>query len=122
METCCKGCGRPIEAAPFVVDLDRNLLLIEGQQIRLVPQLAEIAAALMKAYPNVASREFICEQIYGWREWAEPKALDVQISNLRDQLMRSRLRIQSHWGRGFVFILADKTSPKIIKEGGLIDA
>lgn len=110
----CPTCGAPMDGPPFVVDLDTNTIIIDGEAVLVTPMMAEICYALDQTYPRVARREYILATTHSLATDVDIKIIDVVIHNLRKRISHTRLRIKTIWGRGLVFALLDTDSPDVV--------
>ena len=83
----CPTCGSHVEN-PFLVSLETNTILINGNIVELSPDQAVIAKVIVDRYPSVVSRDALISAIWGYvNEPKDPKrCLAVKISELRARL------------------------------------
>ena len=91
----------------LVVDIDKQLVLLEGEAVELTTMEFEILHLLMKNPGKVLDRDQIMDSLRGLEWEAFDRSVDVLVSRLRQKLRddpKSPRFIRTIWGRGYKFI------------------
>ncbi len=91
----------------LVVDIDKQLVLLEGEAVELTTMEFEILHLLMKSPGKVFDRDQIMDSLRGLDWEAFDRSVDVLVSRLRQKLRddpKSPQFIRTIWGRGYKFI------------------
>ena len=91
----------------LVIDIDRQLVLLEGEEVELTTMEFEILHLLMKNPDKVLDRDKIMDSLRGLEWEAFDRSVDVLVSRLRQKLRddpKSPRFIRTIWGRGYKFI------------------
>ena len=87
------------------VDLNRQMALIEGQQLQLTGKEFRIVEFLALRKGSVLSKTAFLSHLYGGMDEPEPKIIDVFICKLRRKLELAGARgmsIDTLWGKGYI--------------------
>ena len=104
----CPLCGAPMpDVERIQVDLDQNIIVIDGKVIHLKPTAAELAHALHSKYPSLASKDYIFNQVWGnLSEIINAHShIRTQVHYLRKRIAETPLSIVTNRTRGFRFAL-----------------
>jgi DNA-binding response OmpR family regulator len=91
----------------LVVDINKQLVLLEGEAVELTTMEFEILHLLMKSPGKVFDRDQIMDSLRGLDWEAFDRSVDVLVSRLRQKLKddpKSPRFIRTIWGRGYKFI------------------
>lgn len=91
----------------LTVDIDKQLVLLEGEAVELTTMEFEILHLLMKSPGKVFDRDQIMDSLRGLDWEAFDRSVDVLVSRLRQKLRddpKSPQFIRTIWGRGYKFI------------------
>jgi len=91
----------------LAVDIDKQLVLLEGEVVELTTMEFEILHLLMKNPGKVLDRDQIMDGLRGLEWEAFDRSVDVLVSRLRQKLKddpKSPRFIRTIWGRGYKFI------------------
>ena len=91
----------------LVVDIDKQLVLLEEEAVELTTMEFEILHLLMKNPGKVLDRDQIMDSLRGLEWEAFDRSVDVLVSRLRQKLRddpKSPRFIRTIWGRGYKFI------------------
>ncbi len=103
MTESCPSCGQllPFDGARAWVDLDNNVVVVDGTRVRLTPRQCELVASLLDTAPRTVTRGHLMDLLYGQR-LDEPleKIIDVMICRIRKNLAGTALQIEAVRGRG----------------------
>ena len=91
----------------LVIDIDKQLVLLEGEAVELTTMEFEILHLLMKNPDKVLDRDQIMDSLRGLEWEAFDRSVDVLVSRLRQKLRddpKSPRFIRTIWGRGYKFI------------------
>jgi len=91
----------------LAVDIDKQLVLLEGEAVELTTMEFEILHLLMKNPGKVLDRDQIMDGLRGLEWEAFDRSVDVLVSRLRQKLKddpKSPRFIRTIWGRGYKFI------------------
>jgi len=91
----------------LVIDIDKQLVLLEGEAVDLTTMEFEILYLLMKNPCKVLDRDQIMDSLRGLEWEAFDRSVDVLVSRLRQKLRddpKSPRFIRTIWGRGYKFI------------------
>jgi DNA-binding response OmpR family regulator len=91
----------------LVVDIDKQMVLLEGEAVGLTTMEFEILHLLMKNPGKVLDRDQIMNSLRGLEWEAFDRSVDVLVSRLRQKLRddpKTPRYIRTIWGRGYKFI------------------
>ncbi len=94
-----------ISAGNLTLDLNRNMITIDGKFVPLTQKEYQIVQLLCMRKGTVLSKEAFISHIYGGIDEPDSKIIDVFICKLRRKLEKSGLRkatIDTVWGQGYV--------------------
>ena len=100
----CKHCGQPVPTQEGIsVDPLRNVMTVDGVEIKLSPREAEIVDLLVRNWRRTVTKIALHTEVYGLdpNGGAELKTLDVYISRLKKLLAPVGITILTAWGRGW---------------------
>src|SRR5712691_742660 len=90
---------------PFVFDLDRRLLLRDGERVKLTPKAFDLLAILIERRPSAVSKEELYERL--WPDtFVGPASLDALIAKIRaalDDTGRDSRYVRTVYGFGYAF-------------------
>lgn len=97
----CPCCGSSVDI-PVIVDLNRNMVSVNGSSVKVSPQCAEILHILSESYPATVPYDRIYARLHGVGGGPENarNALSVQHFFLRRALAGLNLKVASVWGVG----------------------
>ena len=75
-----------LSAGPLVMDLDRHLVSVNGQNVALTRREFDLLRCLLEHKEKVLSREELLEQVWGFDFMGETNTVDVYIRFLRTKL------------------------------------
>ena len=93
-----------IRSGTFSLDLKRQLVKVEDQDLNLTRKEFEILHLMVLQKGGVISKEAFLDHLYGGMDEPEIKIIDVFICKLRKKLeeaMNGRKLIETVWGRGY---------------------
>lgn len=93
----CLTCGQSLPELPLGVDLTNNVFTVGTGSVKLQPKVAELAYALIEAYPNGVHKERIMFRLYGNGERAQEKVLDVYAWKLRSAIKPLGYDVRGEW-------------------------
>ncbi len=110
----CPHCRR-VMPEEFVIDINRNLAERWGRQVRLTPNVAELAHALWKADGNIVNRDRLKAAIWGadgacWPQYDE-NSLSICTSKLREALRPLGIHVITVHGAGVRIEVDRKARP-----------
>ena len=89
----------------FVFDLDRRLLLRDGERVKLTPKAFDLLAILIERRPSAVSKEELYERL--WPDtFVGPASLDALIAKIRaalDDTGRDSRYVRTAYGFGYAF-------------------
>ena len=105
---CCPHCKQelPVESRACSVDLDRNVVHVNGMTIKLQPSQAEVLWVLARRFGEVVTVSTLLLKVWG-SEGGEGNNLGVSICNLRKKLRGSGLGISTSWRKGYYLVWSD---------------
>jgi DNA-binding response OmpR family regulator len=106
----CPCCGAPVNPLAIMVNAPDGVVSIGGLTAFLTPSEFSVFDLLVRAYPAVATKEQLYDDLYGARpecDWPEVKLLDVMVFKLRRKLDPIGLEIRTVWGRGWTIVPPD---------------
>lgn len=117
-ECCnCPTCGAPLADDNLVVDLQNNVAIRYGQQVRLRPQEAELLFILHRRRPAVVSYDSIIMGIWSTEEPEKARhSLKVMLSHIRRKVAPICVDIRTSWGEG-LYLATDEVRfrPKLLQ-------
>ncbi|MGC8463334.1 MAG: winged helix-turn-helix domain-containing protein [Acidimicrobiales bacterium] len=78
--------GPQLEAGGIVVDTDRHLVFVRGEEVRLRRKEFELLTLLMENVGRVLTRDVLIDRVWGADYYGDTKTLDVHIKRLRSHL------------------------------------
>ncbi len=106
--TCkCPTCGSAVDRR-LLVSLDTNTLVVDGQEIRLLPAEAEIAWVIAAAYPGTATTRDILMKVRPVNDESVNtlRLVRTQICQFRRRIAGSSISLVTETMRGYRFELA----------------
>ncbi len=90
----CPTCGHKIKGRDLSVDLDTNIMNVDGRAVHLKPMLAELLYILSERMPRGLSKWDLAQRLYGYRwDEAPPKGVEIHICRARKMLQDTRYEI-----------------------------
>src|SRR5690242_9516602 len=80
--------GGTIECGELVIDFDRRMVTLGGEEIKVTYVEFEILGALARSPGRVLTRETLLEHVWGDSDYRDPRTVDVHIRHLREKLER----------------------------------
>jgi DNA-binding response OmpR family regulator len=99
--------SRKIEIGDMIVDLDKQLVTLNGKELDLTTMEFALLALFVKHPHKLLTRDRIIESLRGLEWEAYDRSVDVLISRLRQKLGDDRKNpkcIKTVWGSGYKFI------------------
>lgn len=78
--------GGQLEAGGIVVDTDRHLVFVRGEEVHLRRKEFELLTLLMENVGRVLTRDVLIDRVWGADYYGDTKTLDVHIKRLRSHL------------------------------------
>ncbi len=78
--------GQLLEAGGIVVDTDRHLVFVRGEEVHLRRKEFELLTLLMENVGRVLTRDVLIDRVWGSDYYGDTKTLDVHIKRLRSHL------------------------------------
>ncbi|QMV16997.1 response regulator [Vibrio spartinae] len=75
-----------VEVGDLVLSLDRQVVLYQGQALKLTNNEFKLLASLMNQAGRVMSKEQLQQSLHGWDEGSSDNAIEVHIHNLRKKV------------------------------------
>ncbi|SJN59985.1 response regulator [Vibrio ruber] len=75
-----------VEVGDLVLSLDRQVVLFQGQALKLTNNEFKLLASLMNHAGRVMSKEQLQQSLHGWDEGSSDNAIEVHIHNLRKKV------------------------------------
>lgn len=75
-----------LEAGGIVVDTDRHLVFVRGEEVHLRRKEFELLTLLMENVGRVLTRDVLIDRVWGADYYGDTKTLDVHIKRLRSHL------------------------------------
>ncbi|MDW6094636.1 response regulator [Vibrio rhizosphaerae] len=75
-----------VEVGDLVLSLDRQVVLYQGQALKLTNNEFKLLASLMNHAGRVMSKEQLQQSLHGWDEGSSDNAIEVHIHNLRKKV------------------------------------
>ncbi|SHE34625.1 response regulator [Vibrio gazogenes] len=75
-----------VEIGDLVLSLDRQVVLYQGQALKLTNNEFKLLASLMNQAGRVMSKEQLQQSLHGWDEGSSDNAIEVHIHNLRKKV------------------------------------
>ena len=96
-----------LTAGPLVMDLDRHLVTVDGQNVALTRREFDLLRCLLEHKEKVLSREELLEQVWGFDFMGETNTVDVYIRFLRTKLDEAfRIKL-IHTVRGVGYVIRE---------------
>ena len=92
-----------LEGGKIRLDLDRHLLTVAGQEIRLTATEFQLLMVLMQRAGRVQTRETLLTDVWGYSENVDSRTVDTHIRRLRSKLGAEAERIETVIGFGYRF-------------------
>jgi DNA-binding response OmpR family regulator len=80
------GDSGAIETGELIIDFDRRMVTLAGEEIKVTYVEFEILGALARSPGRVLSREILLEHVWGGSDYRDPRTVDVHIRHLREKL------------------------------------
>lgn len=98
----CPCCRQPLPALDEIsVNMTGNVLLYNGQCLKITRQEADLLEILVRRRPNTVLYDTIISGLWGLAEPQDAQnCLKVRITMLRKKLAPIGLGIKTEWGRG----------------------
>lgn len=99
----CPACGQKIERAPLNFDAVSGLIVVGDCAVQLTQREADYFACFSAKWPNITTRGFLMDWVYGDEPGDEPgeKNIDVYVHKLRRKIRPAGLDIENVTGHGF---------------------
>ena len=103
----CPACGQdfPSEMIGTIqINEENSVSLVNGIPLLLTPQEVQLLNALKDRMPNLATKHYLYNSLYGTLpegEQAAEKIIDVFICKIRSKTEGMGLNIETVWGRGY---------------------
>ena len=97
--------GSTIRTGKLAVNLEKRLVTVDGNPVRLTPKEYEILELLSLRKGTILTKEMFLNHLYGGMDEPELKIIDVLICKLRKKLIQATggsHNIDTVWGRGYV--------------------
>ncbi|MDW6005089.1 response regulator [Vibrio mangrovi] len=75
-----------VEVGDLILSLDRQVVLYQGQALKLTNNEFKLLASLMNQAGRVMSKEQLQQSLHGWDEGSSDNAIEVHIHNLRKKV------------------------------------
>ncbi len=96
-----------LTAGPLVMDPDRHLVTVDGQNVALTRREFDLLRCLLEHKEKVLSREELLEQVWGFDFMGETNTVDVYIRFLRTKLDEAfRIKL-IHTVRGVGYVIRE---------------
>ena len=96
-----------LTAGPLVMDLDRHLVTVDGQNVALTRREFDLLRCLLEHKEKVLSREELLEQVWGFDFMGETNTVDVYIRFLRTKLDEAFHIKLIHTVRGVGYVIRE---------------
>ena len=96
-----------LTAGPLVLDLDRHLVTVDGQNVALTRREFDLLRCLLEHKEKVLSREELLEQVWGFDFMGETNTVDVYIRFLRTKLDEAFHIKLIHTVRGVGYVIRE---------------
>ena len=96
-----------LTAGPLVMDLDRHLVTVDGQNVALTRREFDLLRCLLEHKEKVLSREELLEQVWGFDFMGETNTVDVYIRFLRAKLDEAFHIKLIHTVRGVGYVIRE---------------
>ena len=96
-----------LTAGPLVMDLDRHLVTVDGQNVALTRREFDLLRCLLEHKEKVLSREELLEQVWGFDFMGETNTVDVYIHFLRTKLDEAFHIKLIHTVRGVGYVIRE---------------
>ncbi len=103
---------RSVEVGPLVIDTDARRVFKGGHEVSLTAREFELLSCLARHPNRVFTRDQLLETVWGYEYLGDSRAVDVQMSRLRQKLEddpMSPVLLRTKWGVGYY--LTDETAP-----------
>ena len=97
--------GSTIRTGKLAVNLEKRLVTVDGNPVRLTPKEYEILEFLSLRKGTILTKEMFLNHLYGGTDEPELKIIDVLVCKLRKKLIQATggsHNIDTVWGRGYV--------------------
>jgi DNA-binding response OmpR family regulator len=78
--------GGSIEGGDLMIDFDRRMVTLAGEEVKVTYVEFEILGALARSPGRVLTRETLLEHVWGDSDYRDPRTVDVHIRHLREKL------------------------------------
>ena len=78
--------GRRLEYGPIVVDADRHVVTLDGEEVRLTAKEFLLLSYLLQHRGRVLSRDLLLTDVWGYQYTGGTRTVDVHIRRLREKL------------------------------------
>jgi two-component system response regulator RegX3 len=95
-----------LKAGPVVMDIERHIVTVEGQQIQMPLKEFELLELLMENVNRVLTRGQIIDRVWGSNYFGDTKTLDVHVKRIRSKIEEDPSRpklLQTVRGLGYKF-------------------
>lgn len=75
-----------IDLAPYMLDIQRRRLSIDGREIELTQREFDLAAFLFRRYGRIVSRDALLENVWNMSTAVSTRTVDTHVSRLRKKL------------------------------------
>ena len=96
-----------LTAGGLVLNVSKQTLLVEGDELELAPTEFRLLKALMANVDKALTRDNLMDMVWDKDFSAYDRSIDVHVSKLRSQLKPYRShakRIKTVWGTGYMFV------------------
>lgn len=92
----------------LTIDRVQREARIDGYRLRLRKKVFELLRALAEQGTGYASREYLLDVVWGYRQPVETRTLDAHISDLRAELAGTGVSIETKRRVGYRIVMSDK--------------
>ena len=100
-----KSLGSTIGTGNLEVDLDKRLVTVDGNPVKLTQREYEILELLSSRKGTIVTKEMFLDRLYAGGHEPEHKIIDIFVCKLRQKLAQATggsHYIETVWGRGYV--------------------
>lgn len=110
-----------ISRGPIVLDMDSNIVTVEGETVHLTEKEYRILELLFLRSGSIVAKESFLNHLYGGNDEPDIKIIDVFVCKLRRKLAQAGAGevITTVWGRGYIVRDAATTSQPVVRSVAL---
>jgi two-component system cell cycle response regulator CtrA len=100
-----KSLGSTIGTGSLEVDLDKRLVMVDDNPVKLTQREYEILELLSSRKGTIVTKEMFLDRLYAGGHEPEHKIIDIFVCKLRQKLAQATggsHYIETVWGRGYV--------------------